>query len=523
MSTERDILPRTLTVSVCTFASRVLGLVRDLVTAHLFALSGSLDLFLIAFTVPNLFRRLFGEGALSAAFIPVFSRELHNPEGDARRLLNVAMTALAALLSVLTFLGWLGCGAALLFGSLSARGETFCVLLAIMLPYLPLICLSALAGAALNAKGHFLVPALAPALLNVCWIAAVWFFGKSYGVNALSVGVLFSGLLQYVAQMPLLWRHGLQLRPVWDLANRGLRRTAKLMAPVALGIGVIQVNVMMDRLIAKFCVPGDGAVSALHFGNRLVQFPLGVLGLALATAVFPSYARQAAAGNREQLARTVNLAVRTTMFLSFPCMAALLAFRVPIVQVLFEHGAFTSDSTARTARVLLYYATGLWAFCGVHVVARAFYALEDMRTPVRIAMWMVGLNLVLNLALVWPMQESGLALASSLTAAGNLGLLSFGLRKRIGPVGERVVAVSVLKCAIASGLAGLAGFYTHRAVGRLVGAGDQVNRLPVSGLVALACAFAVTATAFLVLAWVLRVPELREFTGRVFHRNSRQG
>jgi len=303
----------------------------------------------------------------------------------------------------------------------------------------------------------------------------------------------------------------LGLKLIWDVAHEGLRRTLNLMLPVAVGIGVIQVNVMLDRLIAYFCVPGEGAVCVLNYGNRLMQFPLGVLGLALATAVFPSLVRQAHGENSRQMVGTVNMAVRTAMFMALPCMGVLIALRTPIVQVLLERGRFTGDATAHTARVLLYYGVGLWAFFGIHILTRAFYALEEPHAPVRVAMWMVGANLVLNLTLVWPMQEAGLALASSLSAAGNMVCLLWILRKRLGRLGIRSMMTSGIRILAASCVGGIAAGWVypfateHRIVNEVVSCQKTVVG------VALFLAMAAAGAAFAACAWLFRVRELGDF------------
>ena len=511
MSIEQDVLPKAVVVGASTFASRILGLVRDVVTAGLFGAGRFMDMFVIAFTVPNLFRRFFGEGALHSAFVPVLTEEERRADGDANRLFNAVLTVLAVVLGVVTLAGWEWCAIVLLFADLSPNGRLFCVLLVILLPYMPLICLSALQGSTLNVRRHFLVPALAPALMNVCWIAAAWLFGERFGVKAIAVGVLVSGALQYAVQAPLLWRCGVRIKPAWDLAHPGLRRVVRLMVPAALGISVFQVNVLLDRLIAEFCV-GEGANSALYYGNRLIQLPLGVLGLALATAVFPSYASRAAEGDKKGLVRTVNMAVRTAIFLALPCMAVTLVLNVPIVKVLFERGAFkaSADATGRTAAVLFYYAAGLWAFFGVHVLGRAFHGMQDMRTPLRIAAMMVGLNLVLNLTLVWSMRESGLALASSISSAGNVILLWAALRQKLGPLGGRAVTVSAAKCAIAAALAGVC---AHFAVSRLrdyFAASHPLTSEFATQLLVLLGGLAAAAVSFFAIAWLLRTRELHD-------------
>ncbi len=516
MTADRHILSRAKLVALCTLASRVLGLARDMFTGAVFGASAGLDMFVVAFTVPNLFRRLFGEGVLSAAFIPVFTDETINAERDETRLLRVVLTSLTLLLSGIVLAGWLGCAATLLFVELSENGRLFCILLAMLLPYLPLICMTALLGAALQTRHHFLAPALAPTLLNICWIAAVWLFGDRFGVQALAAAVVVAGGLQFALQVPFAWRCGLLLRPLWNLRHPGLRRIAQLTAAVLVGLGVTQLNVLADRIIAQVCIPGDGANSVLFFGNRLIQFPLGVFGLALATAVFPSYARYAAAGNRIGLTNTVNMALRTNAFIALPCTAVTIALSRPIVGLIFERGEFSAQSSARTAMVLFYYGLGLIGFCGIHLLVRAFYALKDMRTPVKVAAMMVGLNLALNLTLVWPLREAGLALSSSVTAILNAGVLYILLKRRLGPLGRRTIALSTLRGLLAAAVAGACAWAAHDAL-------NDVS-LPIAPIlkqiIDLAGALLAAGAVYLAMAALMGMRELRELrnAARTRHR-----
>jgi putative peptidoglycan lipid II flippase len=511
MAVDRRILPRAAIVSSCTLLSRVLGLARDVLTAGIFGTGAAWDMFVLAFTVPNLLRKLFGEGALNSAFIPVLSQEIADSEQDERLLFRATLTALASLLGVLTLAGWGICAATLLLDaqistfSLGENWRLFFILLAIMIPYMQFICMTALLGAALNTRKHFFAPAVAPALLNICWIATVLICGNRYGVQALAWGVLVGGACQFLLQIPFLIKQGWNLRPLWNLAHPGLRRMAALILPVVFGLGVIQLNVALDRLIAEFCVAGAGANSALFYGNRLLQFPLGVLGIALATAVFPSLAQHAADKEHASLVATANMSIRTACFIALPCTAVVMALSIPLVRVMFERGEFTTESTARTAAVLFYYGLGLAAFCVIHVLARTFHALQDTRTPVKIAMSMVGLNLALNLMLVWPMREAGLALASSISAVGNVALLFIHLRKRLGPMGGRRILLSCMRTGLAAAVAVPAGYFAHKGLTDALGS----ERFATQALT-LAGGMAGAGVVFLIAAWVLRVSELRE-------------
>ena len=523
MPEKHDILPGMLKTGLGTLASRILGLAREVCTSWFFGTSIAMDMFVQAFRMPNLFRALFGEGALNASFVPVFTREGLDPAGDARRLLNAVMTALTALLLAITALAWLLCGAALLSGLLQEKWRLFCLVLMIVMPYLPLICLTALQGAALNVQGHFLRPAFAPTIMNICWIGAIallWLCrvtDLNQGVTVLAVGVLISGALQFAYQAIMLRRCGLHFRPVWDLAHPGLRQIVHLTLPVMLGVSVIQVNTFVDTLFAQFCVRDPGAISALWYGNNLMQFPLGVLGVALATAVLPALAHHEAVGDRPAFLSAVSLSLRTAFFVSLPCIAATVALSAPIVRILYQRGRFTAESTDRTAAVFLCFTLGLWAFCAVQVLARAFYAQQDTVAPRRIAVMMVGANFVLNAILVWPMREAGLALSSSICGVGNMALLWLHLRRKIGPLGGRAVAASAMKSAVAAALGGLAGYGAFHGVLRLVGGSAASRGLQV---IALASALAAVVGAFLLAAWVLRAPELGEFV-KVIRRKER--
>ncbi len=521
MAAARDILRKMFSTGTGTLVSRITGLFRDMALASAFGTGAAMSMFVMAFTVPNLFRRLFGEGALNSAFIPVFTSESLKEGGDPRRLLNAVMTGLAAFLGVLCLVGWGVCLAALFSGRLPPNGRLFFILLAICLPYLPLICLTALQSAALNVRGHFMRPAFAPALMNLCQIAAALCFAR-YGITVLAWSALLSGLLQFAWQARMLWRDRLQFQWVWELAHPGLRQVVVLMGPMVLGLGAIQVNTFVDQLIAQFLVPltsspYDGANGVLNFANHLMQFPLGVLGIALATAVFPAFARHAHEKDHQGMVESLNVSVRAAFFLSLPCVAMFTVFSEPIVRVLFQHGEFDATSTLRTARTLFCFSLGLWAFCGVQVLARVFYAQQDTRTPVRIAATMVGLNLVLNLILVWPLQEAGLALSSSICGVGNMALLLWALRKRMGLLGGRRMVYSGLRIAAASLLAVICGYFAARGCGLYDG--EATRKL--TQVIQLATALATTSAAFLLACWALRVRELGEFASALFTREAK--
>lgn len=439
-------------IGALTLLSRILGMARDVLSASLFGAGMVWDGFIIAWTVPNLFRRLFGEGALSSTFIPVYSEALEEgpPERPAR-VLNATLGTLGALLA---FLVVAGAAAALalprvveaLFGG--APGPKLVLttnLTALLLPYLPLICVTALFAAVLNVHRRFAASALGPALLNVFWIAglgaAAWVLPGRPEDQILLVGgaLLAGGAAQLLILLPQLSAFVGVPRPRIGVRDPDVRRIGTMALPVIAGLAMLQINVLVDRLVAELCVQGDGAVSALYYGNRLVQFPLAIIGIAVSTAAFPVFARLAARGDLQRLRRALGGALRGTLFLALPAATGLVLLAPPIVGLLFAHGEFGRDldSTARTARVLAFYAVGLPAYILLPAAARAFYALKDTKTPTRAAMVALGANVVLNLTLVWVLDEGGLALATSASAFLNLGILLVRVR---GTVGTRLGA-----------------------------------------------------------------------------------
>ncbi|MDQ7780271.1 MAG: murein biosynthesis integral membrane protein MurJ [Planctomycetota bacterium] len=428
-------------ISLCTLLSRVLGLVREIFAATFIGAGWVMDAFAIAFQVPNLFRRLFGEGALSAAVVPVFSEQLEKKDKrSAARFVNASITMLGLVLGILTIAG---IGISFLLPLMA--GDTpesqrwmdlFSRLLRIMLPYLPLICIVALVSAVLNVLKHFAMPALASTVLNICWIAGFVLAWKmtsdpEQAVIIIAWAIIVGGVLELLLQVPVLMAKGIKYRPVVDFKDEGVRSVLKLMGPTALGIAVVQINLLVDSVIAKVCVTGDGAVSALYFGNRLMQFPLALIGISLATAVFPYLAEHAARGKTAEFASELTRAFNLCLFVALPASVGLVLVAAPIVKLFFQWERFTASAGARTVSVLVCYSVGVWAYCCLHVVNRAFYALKDTATPVRVGAMMVGANVTLNLILVWPLGESGLALATAVTATANLLILMRILGRRV--------------------------------------------------------------------------------------------
>lgn len=444
------------TIGLFTLASRVLGFVRDMVVARVFGASMAADAFFVAFRIPNMLRELLAEGSMSAAFVPVFTEKLtRGSREDAWELASRVFTVLLAVLVGVTCLGIL---LAPLIVRMIAPGftdegnqrELTVLLTRIMFPYLIFIGLSALAMGILNSLRAFALPALSPFCFNVAIIICALWLAPSLETPALglAVGVLLGGIAQFGIQLPGLIRERMVPQVQWAPSDPGVRRVGSLMLPMVFGLSVTQVNLLVNTLLASF-LP-EGSVSYLYYGMRLIQFPLGVFGVALATAILPSLSRQAAQGDVAAMARGVEDGLRLILFVTVPALAGLITLRVPIIQTLFQRGAFDAAATAGTASALFAYASGLWAFAGVRIVASAFYALKDTATPVRVAAIAMTANIVMNLLLMGPLRHAGLALATALAAMINLSLLLVALRRRLPGLRLSAVGPSLLRTVVAT-------------------------------------------------------------------------
>jgi putative peptidoglycan lipid II flippase len=339
-----------------------------------------------------------------------------------------------------------------------------------MFPYIFFISLVALAMGILNALGHFAAPALAPVLLNLAMIGSVLLLSPHLPKPAvgLAIGVIIGGGLQLALQIPFMVRKGFHLFVRSPLYHAAIKRIALLMTPAVFGAAVYQMNIVVGRLLASL-LP-EGSVSYLYYADRLVQFPLGVFAIALATAVLPSLSKQATVSDMDGLRSSFSYALRLVFFVTIPAMTGLIILREPIVRLLFQRGAFDPDTTRLTAEALLYYAVGLWAFSGVRIVVSAFYALQDTKTPVKMAVISLLVNIELSILLMGPMRHGGLALATSLASGVNLTLLILALRKRLGRIGAHDILGSVLKSTASAAVMGcVIGFLTSWAIAKYGG------------------------------------------------------
>ncbi len=462
MSENRKVTRAAGVVSAATFLSRILGFVRDLIIAGAFGAGFSSDAFFVAFRIPNLLRRLFAEGSLTIAFIPVFTQYLSRKgRTEAFLLARSAVWLLLLILLGVTLLGlwlapWIVYGVAPGFAQIPAKFALTVKLTRIVFPYVVFICMVAVFMGILNTLGHFAAPALAPALLNIAMIGAVFFISPHMAdpIAGLAIGVLIGGALQLGVQIPFLRSRGFCFTGETRLHHPGIQRIGGLMGPAVFGAAVYQINMLVGTLLASL-LP-EGSVSYLYYADRLVQFPLGIFAIAIATAVLPSLSRQAAAQDFKGLSQTFAHALNLVMFITIPSMAGLIALREPIVALLFQRGAFGPADARFTADALLFYSLGLWAFSAVRIVVSTFYALQDTKTPVWTAALSVLANLLFALIFMGPLKHGGLALAVSLASMINLILLIWSLRARLGPLGWKNIAQSACKSLLCSAIMGIA-------------------------------------------------------------------
>ncbi len=430
-----------------TFVSRIFGLIRDQIIAIVFGPGPALDAFWVAFKIPNFMRRLFAEGAFSQAFVPVLG-ETRVQQGDdaVRELISRVSGTLALVLLGVTLLGilvipWL----ILEYGPLAIENQhkldLTAQMLVLTLPYILFISLTALAGGVLNTYKRFAVPAFTPVFLNLCLIGASLllapYMPAGYEVTALAWGLFLAGIVQLLFQFPFLGRLRFLVWPRSGFRHPGVRKIMRLMGPAILGSAVVQINLMVDLIIAYTLLP-DGSVSWLTFSDRLVEFPLGVFGIAIATVILPSLSQHHAATDPERFSRTLDWGIRWTLLIGLPAMVGLIMLAGPMLTTLFNYGAFKQHDVLMSQMSLFAYAAGLLGFILVKVLTPGFYSRQDTKTPVRIAVIAMITNIALNLGFVipwiklgWPAPHTGLALATSIAAFINSGLL-FLLLKRQG-------------------------------------------------------------------------------------------
>lgn len=434
-SAKSSLLRSSAVVSVMTLLSRVLGMVRDMVVAAYFGSSPAADAFFIAFKIPNFMRRLFAEGAFAQAFVPVLSEyRAQRSLAEVKQLVDRVAGTLGLTLTALTALGVVASPYLIMLFAPGFRGEPEKLALAgellrITFPYLLLISLTAFCGGILNSYGRFAVPAFTPVLLNICMIGATLFFTPYFDqpVMALAWGVFVAGLAQLLFQLPFLARIRLLPIPRPDRKDEGVKRIMTLMVPALFGVSVSQINLLLDTVLASFLQ--TGSVSWLYYADRLSELPLGAFGIAIGTVILPSLSRQHAGGDPKAFSATIDWALRMVLLVGVPAALALAILSEPLIASLFHYGKMTERDVVQAANALEAYSLGVLTFMLIKVLAPGFFARQDLRTPVRIAVQCMVANMAFNLVLIWPLQHVGLALSTSLSSMLNTGLLLWGLRK----------------------------------------------------------------------------------------------
>ena len=528
MQKRSDLLKTVGSISGATLESRVLGLVREQVQAYFFGAGMVTDAYITAFRIPNLMRDLFAEGALSAAFVPTFIQEKErHGRAAAWRLANHLFGALLLILGLITaaiFLFAPGIIRVYAFGFEGEKFELAVTMTRIVSPFLLMVALAAVAMGMLNACGRFFLPALAPAFFNVASISGVIVLipvFRAAGMNpglSLATGAILGGFLQFVVQGPALRSEGFRFRPVLALSDPGVRRVFRLMIPATFGLAATQISIFFDTAMAS--AQGDGAQSWLAYGFRLMQLPLGLFGVAIATANLARVSEDVARDDRPALAGSLASSLRAAAILTLPATAGLIALRVPIIRVIFEHGRFTAESTLETAAAVLCYSLGLYAYSVTKIQAPTFYALGTPRVPVIASAIAVAVKVVASLILLQLFPRWGfsaflaLAFTTSLAAWVNFAVLSAGLRRAVGSFAGRAVVSSTFKMAGLSAFMGLGVHYLHRALERSLGGGGfggELGRL----LLAVAAGGLIT----LIGVRALKIPEADRLLSRFGRRN----
>ena len=506
-------------IGIAVFCSRLLGLVREQVMAVLFGAGLSMDAFVVAFRIPNLLRDLFAEGALSAAFVTVFADYDHNRGQEATwRLANNVLLTLTILLSLLTLLGMIFSEEIIqvmapAFGRVAGKIALTKLLTNIMFPFLILVSLAAVVMGILNTKGRFFVPAMASAFFNVGSIAGgvscAWWVAPAFGqppIVGMAVGTLIGGLLQLAVQLPSLRRSGFTWRLHLNLKDEGLRRIMILMIPAVIGLAATEINIFINTNFAARCA--EGSVSWLNYAFRLMQFPIGIFGVAISIATLPVIARQASRGDMGALKATYVSSLTMAFLLTIPAAFGLAVLAKPIIRLIFEHGRFLNSDTIHTAEALAYYAVGLFAYATVKITVPVFYALKDTKYPVIASFLAVVTNILIVSLTLDAFQHKAIALSTSITMIINFFFLSAVLYKKVGGYDLRYLTGSFIKIIVASAAMGLAALYLYAAGSRLITHATVFNQ----GLVLIVTIAVAVVVYFILIRW-LGIKELHEVIG----------
>jgi putative peptidoglycan lipid II flippase len=505
-------------MAVATMVSRVLGLVREIVYAAFLGIGWIADAFFMAFMIPNLFRRLLGEGALTAAFIPVFKqKEKIDGEREMWRAANAVISGLAVIAAGLVAVGIIGISIAVAWRGIDPKTLLMLQLLRLMAPYLLLVCLAAILMGMLNARGHFFIPALGAAVLNLIMIASVLWLAPRMGIKleqqvfGLAIGVLVAGIVQAAFQLPLLTKEGFRYQWVSPWSNETVRHVVRQMIPGTIGVAAFQINVAITYGFS-FWVE-DEIISSFNYAVRLMELPQGVFGVSLATYLLPTLSGLAAEKKYPEFRSTLGQGLGYVFFVNLLASVVLLILAEPIIRLLFEHRRFDAYDTSRAAIALVWLAPGLVAFSMVNILARGFYALGDLKTPMKISVFCLAVNTIIAIALVWRFRQAGLGAANTVTSLINVSLLLLALRKKLSKLEFAALVQHVPGLLGAAVLAGGVAWFIVRAWTNRIGHGSFILQLGETFVPMLTAALVYFGVAF----W-LKVPYARDLLALVRRR-----
>lgn len=422
-------------VMIATLVCRILGLGREMVISNQFGAGIETDAFFIAFMIPNLLRSFIGEGALNTAFIPIFSECLTNQ--DKKKADAFASNVLNILIIILVIIIIIGIWGApwiikIVAGGFKQDPEKYLLtvrLTRIMFPYIAFAAIAALFMGILNSYKQFFIPALAPAMLNIGIIWFAFLYGTKLGIYSLTIGVLIGGLAQVLIHIPSLWKGGFQYQLVLNFHNQKVKELFQILIPAIIALAIDKINFVVDRIIASYLA--HGSISALYYANRLMQFPLGIFGIALSIAILPTLSEYVAKKQIGKMKESFSFGIKLLSLFTLPSTVALLVLSYPVVRLFYEHGLFNPQDTDLTKVALVCYTIGLYALALLRLVISTFYALKDTKTPMKIGFLVVIFNIILDLILVRYLGHAGIALATSLAAIVHLIMLSIALQKKI--------------------------------------------------------------------------------------------
>jgi putative peptidoglycan lipid II flippase len=523
LTEKKQILKSASIISLVTVVSRILGYVRDQRIALLLGTTPAADAYVLAYRIPNLFRRLVAEGSMTASFIPVFTGYMREKSTEEMwDFANKLFWTLAFVAAIITVLGMVFSPTVVhIFAGTNIAGPQAIELNRIIFPYLFFIALAALAMGILNCFHIFGLPAATSIFLNLATIAFTFAFFRKYfndSATSIAVGVLVGGVLQFLIQVPSLVQKGMKFNFGISFSHPGIRSVARLMIPRLFGIGVAQINLFIDTRFATAAIMPAGSLAALYLADRVMELVLGGYAIAVATAILPMMSHQAAAKDYESLKKTLVFAVRIVAFITIPAALGLMILREPIIRVLFQHGQFIASSTRLTARALLYYAVGLPALATVKLIVPAFYSAKDTKTPVIVAGISLVLNIVLNIVFMKVffrrVQNGGPALATALACYFDFFALFAIFRLRYGALGTMEIVKSFSKIFLCAGIMGVACWFANYYTQFTLNSPFLIQLVVFGGMLAGA------TVLYLGLAWVFRCHEIQEIYGIATRRRS---